>query len=75
MGVLKSQEVVIDLLLADSEYLWTAPVRRRQIMLGELPVSILTVEDGILLKTLAGSLQDLADLEKIKLRQEELPVD
>jgi hypothetical protein len=75
VGVLKNQEVVIDILLADSEYLQTALSRRRRILLGELPVSILTLEDLILLKTLAGRLQDQADLEKIRLRQDELHVD
>jgi hypothetical protein len=39
VGVLKRQEVVIDLLLADSEYLRTALARRRRIMLDDLPVS------------------------------------
>jgi len=75
VGVRKKQEVVIDLLLADSEYLQTALSRRRQILLGDLPVSMLTLEDLILLKTLAGRLQDQADLEKIRLRQDELGVD
>ncbi|MBS0154270.1 MAG: nucleotidyltransferase [Nitrospira sp.] len=75
MGVLKNQEVVIDVLLADSEYLRTALERRRQILLGEVSVPIVTVEDLIVLKTLAGRLQDQADLEKIKLRQDDLDVD
>jgi hypothetical protein len=75
VGVLKNQEIVIDLLLADSEYLQTALARRRQILLGDLLVPILTVEDLILLKTLAGRLQDQADLEKIRFRQDELHVD
>ena len=75
VGVLNNQEVVIDMLLADSEYLRTALSRRRQILLGAVPVSILTLEDLILLKTLAGRLQDQADLEKIRLRQDELHVD
>ena len=75
VGILKNQEVVIDLLLADSEYLKTALSRRRQVLLGDLSVPILTVEDLILLKTLAGRLQDQADLEKIRLRQDELHVD
>ncbi len=75
VGILKSQEVVIDLLLADSEYLRTALARRQRIMLDDLPVSILTVEDLIVLKMLAGRLQDQADLEKIKIRQGELRVD
>ena len=75
VGVLNNQEVVIDMLLADSEYLRTALSRRRQILLGAVPVSILTLEDLILLKMLAGRLQDQADLEKIRLRQDELHVD
>jgi len=75
VGVLKNQEVVIDILLADSEYLRTALARRRRILLGDLSVPILTVEDLILLKTLANRLQDQADLEKIRLRQDELHVD
>ncbi|MBK9945986.1 MAG: nucleotidyltransferase [Nitrospira sp.] len=75
MGILKNQEVVIDALLADSEYLRTALARRRQILLGEVAVPIVTVEDLIVLKTLAGRLQDQADLEKIKLRQDDLAVD
>ena len=74
-GNFENQEVVIDLLLADSEYLQTALSRRRQILLDDLSVPILTVEDLILLKTLAGRLQDQADLEKIRLRQDELHVD
>lgn len=75
VGILKGQEVVIDLLLADSEYLRTALARRQRILLGNVPMSILTIEDLILLKTLAGRLQDQADLEKINLRQDELHVD
>ena len=43
--------------------------------LGTLQVPILTIEDLILLKTLAGRLQDQADLEKISARQDELRVD
>jgi predicted nucleotidyltransferase len=42
---------------------------------GSLQVPILTVEDLIVLKTLAGRLQDQADLEKIRARQKELGVD
>jgi hypothetical protein len=38
-------------------------------------VPIVTVEDLIVLKTLAGRLQDQADLEKIRARQDELAVD
>jgi hypothetical protein len=65
----------VDFLLADSEYLKTALVRRRVIRFDLLQVPILTIEDLILLKTMAGRLQDLADLEKIHARQDELHVD
>lgn len=75
VGIRNDQEVVIDLLLADSDYLKTALARRRMVMFGSTQVPILTLEDLILLKTLAGRLQDQADLEKIRFRQEELRVD
>jgi hypothetical protein len=75
VGILNNQEIVIDMLLADSEYLRTALARRRRILFGDVPVPIVTLEDLILLKTLAGRLQDQADLEKIALRQDELHVD
>ena len=69
------QDMVVDLLLADSEYLKTALSRRRMVVFGELNVPILAIEDLIVLKTLAGRLQDQADLEKIRARQDELHVD
>jgi predicted nucleotidyltransferase len=75
VGMLQEQEIVVDLLLADSEYLRTALTRRQSIPFGALQVPILTLEDLILLKTLAGRLQDLADLEKIQSRREDLRVD
>jgi predicted nucleotidyltransferase len=75
VGIRDDQEVVVDFILADSEYLRTALVRRRLVAFGSLQVPILTVEDLILLKTLAGRLQDQADLEKIRARQKELGVD
>lgn len=75
VGIRDDQEVVVDFILADSEYLRTALVRRRLVAFGSLQVPILTVEDLIVLKTLAGRLQDQADLEKIRARQEELGVD
>ena len=65
----------VDFILADSEYLRTALVRRRLVAFGSLQVPILTVEDLIVLKTVAGRLQDQADLEKIRARQKELGVD
>ncbi|MEW6247526.1 MAG: hypothetical protein AB1555_12590 [Nitrospirota bacterium] len=69
------QEVVIDLLLADSEYLRTALSRRRIVKFDSLQTPILTIEDLIVLKTLAGRLQDQADLEKIRARQDDLHID
>lgn len=75
VGIRDDQEVVVDFILADSEYLWTALARRRLVAFGSLQVPILTVEDLIVLKTLAGRLQDQADLEKIRARQDELGVD
>ena len=75
VGIRDDQEVVVDFILADSEYLRTALVRRRLVAFGSLQVPILTVEDLIVLKTLADRLQDQADLEKIRARQDELGVD
>ncbi len=75
VGIRGDQEVIVDLLLADSVYLRTALTRRRIVAFGSLQVPILTLEDLILLKTLAGRLQDQADLEKIRDRQVELHVD
>lgn len=75
VGIRGGQDVVVDILLADSDYLKTALSRRRMIVFGELHVPILAIEDLIVLKTLAGRLQDQADLEKIRARQGELHVD
>lgn len=75
VGIRGDQDVVVDLLLADSDYLKTALSRRRMITFGELNVPILRIEDLIILKILAGRLQDQADLEKIRARQDELHVD
>ncbi len=75
VGISGDQEVVVDVLLADSEYLRTALARRRTVAFGTLQVPILTIEDLVVLKSLAGRLQDQADLEKIRARQDELHVD
>ena len=75
VGIRSDQEVIVDLLLADSAYLQTALARTRTVPFGSLPVPILTLEDLIILKTLAGRLQDRADLEKIRARQADLHVD
>ncbi len=75
VGIRGEQEVVVDLLLADSVFLRAALARRRMVVFDALQVPILTLEDLIVLKTLAGRLQDQADLEKIRARQDELHVD
>jgi hypothetical protein len=71
----KEQEVVVDLLLADSDFLQIALDRRQTAALGSLSVPILTLEDLILMKILAGRLQDRADLEKISARKADLNID
>lgn len=75
VGIRGGQEVVVDVLLADSEFLLEALKRRRLVPFGDVEIAILTLEDLILLKMLAGRLQDQADLERIRARQEELHVD
>ena len=75
VGIRREQEIIIDLLLADSTFLRTALGRRQAVTFGVSVVPILTLEDLILLKMLAGRLQDRADLEKIGLRKGELQVD
>lgn len=75
MGVRGRQEVVVDFLLADSAFLQSALARKRQIAFGSQMVSILTLEDLILMKMIAGRLQDRADLEKIESRKDDLEID
>lgn len=72
-GIRENRETVVDLLLADSEFLQSALAWKRRISFGSQVVCILTLEDLILMKMIAGRLQDQADLEKIA--QAELPVD
>lgn len=75
VGIRHDREVVVDLLLADSPFLRTALGRRQTVTFGDSQVAILTVEDLMLLKMLAGRLQDRADLEKIEARKADLAVD
>lgn len=75
VGIRRDQEILVDLLLADSEYLRTALGRTRTVIFGSLPVPVLAIEDLIVLKTLAGRLQDRADLEKIYMREADLRID
>lgn len=75
VGIRDTQEVIVDCLLADSAFLQSALARRQQITLGAQPVSTLTLEDLIVMKMIAGRLQDLADLEKIEARKAHLQID
>ena len=75
VGIRSEQEVIVDLLLADSVYLRTALERRHTVAVGALQVPMLSIEDLIILKMVAGRLQDRADLEKIRARQADLRVD
>lgn len=76
-GIRNTQEVVVDFLLADSAFLRSALARRQRITLGTQQVATLTLEDLMLMlmKMVAGRLQDLADLEKIEQKKEHLRVD
>ncbi len=75
VGIRSGQEVVIDFLLANSAYLRTALERRHTVPFGALQVPMLSIEDLVILKMVAGRLQDRADLEKIRSRQADLDVD
>ncbi len=75
VGIRSGQEVVIDFLLADSAYLRTALERRQTVPFGTLQVPMLSIEDLVILKMVAGRLQDRADLEKIRVRQADLRID
>lgn len=75
VGIRRGQEILVDLLLADSEYLRTALGRARTVIFGSAPVPVLAIEDLIVLKTLASRLQDRADLEKIHMREADLHID
>lgn len=65
MGLRRDQEVIVNLLLADSDFLQSALVRKKQISFGGQLVCVLTLEDLMLMKMIAGRLQDQADLERI----------
>jgi hypothetical protein len=75
VGIRANQEIILDLLLADSVYLQSALSRARMVPFGSVLVPILTLEDLILLKLMAGRLQDQADLEKIRAREADLQID
>lgn len=66
---------MIDLLLAESEFLQHALSRTQSIDFFGQNVPILALEDLIVMKECTGRLQDRADLEKIRQRQTELQID
>lgn len=68
VGIRGGKEVVVDLLLAQSAFLRMALERKRTVEFQGLALPIVTLEDLVILKAMAGRLQDLADLEKIKQR-------
>jgi hypothetical protein len=75
VGVRRQKEIIVDFLLADSEFLRSALARKRQTPLRGEMISVVALEDLMLLKMLAGRLQDLADLEKIDSRKTDLQID
>jgi len=75
VGIRSGQELIVDFLLANSAYLRTALERRHRVAFGALQVPMLSIEDLIILKMVAGRLQDRADLEKIHASQADLHVD
>ncbi|MDF0651359.1 MAG: hypothetical protein P0121_07815 [Nitrospira sp.] len=74
-GLHNTHEVVVDFLLADSEFLKSALARRRQIFLGSQQIATLALEDLMLMKMIADRLQDQADLEKIEMNKTQLQID
>ena len=74
VGVRQGNDLVLDLLLADSEFLRQVLARKQTVSFHGLALPIITLEDLILLKAIAGRLQDKADLERIRERTD-LPVD
>ena len=54
LGLRNQQEVVLDFLLADSDFLKSALARQRQIFLGGQQVAVLALEDLMLMKMVAG---------------------
>lgn len=68
VGVRGEQEMIVDLLLAESDFLRRALARKRTVDFLGAALPIVTIEDLMILKAMAGRLQDLADLETIKQR-------
>ena len=70
VGMREGREVIVDLLLAQSDFLKSALERKRTVDFQGLALPIVTLEDLIILKAIAGRLQDRADIEKITQRPE-----
>jgi len=66
VGIREQREMIIDLLLAESDFHRTALRRKRVIDWFGLPLAIVTPEDLLLLKALSGRVQDQADIEGIE---------
>jgi hypothetical protein len=75
VGVRRQKEIVVDYLLADPDFLRSALSRKRQTPLRGEMIAVVSLEDLMLLKMLAGRLQALADLEKIEARKDDLAID
>lgn len=69
-GIKQERETIVDLLLAQSEFHRLALARKLTIDFQGVALPIVILEDLIILKAMAGRLQDLADLEMIRQRPE-----
>jgi predicted nucleotidyltransferase len=74
VGINEEREAIVDLLLAQSEFHRQALTRKRTVDFQGLALPIVTLEDLIILKAMAGRLQDLADIDHIK-QQPDLQID
>ena len=66
VGVRQNREIMVDFLLAESDFHRSALARKRVVDWFGLPLPIVTPEDLLLLKALAGRARDHADIEGIK---------
>jgi predicted nucleotidyltransferase len=74
IGINDEREAIVDLLLVESDFHRRALARKQTVDFQGLALPIVTLEDLVILKTMAGRLQDLADLDHIK-RHPELQID
>lgn len=70
VGMQEGREIIVDLLLAQSDFLKSALRRKQAVDFQGLALPIVTLEDMIVLKMMADRLQDRADIEKIMQRLE-----